>query len=184
MKKLFSMYIALVAIFVSGCASYADLYAEYEQGCDLAETIIVYREIDVTKTRWEPAVLFAFDADELSEQAMIVIRNNIEVLNEFTDSLIAVHGSTDDRGSVTYNHELAARRANAVVDYLRAQGVASDRIILGTHNTIAEHNVESIDQRRTLQRRVEMVLLNAQQTPSEVHYPAGYSERFSSPLQP
>jgi peptidoglycan-associated lipoprotein len=41
---------------------------------------------------------------------------------------ILIVGHTDDRGTGAYNMDLGTRRAEAVRDYLVAQGIASSRI--------------------------------------------------------
>lgn len=75
-------------------------------------------------------IQFALDSDRLTDAAQ---RN----LDEFAAALkapqlgtfrFAVEGHTDARGSDSHNLDLSRRRAEAVVGYLEAKGIARDRV--------------------------------------------------------
>ena len=88
------------------------------------------------------------------------------LLNEFGRALKSglskgtfyVAGHTDSTGTTEYNQDLSVRRANAVVDYLKAHhGITSRRLIAKGHgemNPIASNDDEH---GRSLNRRVEFI---------------------------
>jgi outer membrane protein OmpA-like peptidoglycan-associated protein len=49
-------------------------------------------------------------------------------MNDVPNLKIEISGHTDSKGSADYNKKLSERRAKAVVDYLVAKGVSSDRL--------------------------------------------------------
>ena len=71
---------------------------------------------------------FAFDSAELTAEDKAALDKAAVRLNElqFVDGV--ANGYTDDVGEEAYNQKLSERRAQAVVDYLAAQGVAAGRI--------------------------------------------------------
>ena len=76
--------------------------------------------------------------------------------------MVQVYGYTDNTGSAATNNALSLRRATAVSNYLRLQGVDGNRIItdgLGSANPIASNATAS---GREQNRRVEIALINQQ----------------------
>ena len=83
-----------------------------------------------------------------------------KVIKEYNKTMVHIVGYTDNTGSLAYNNTLSLRRANAVSNYLRLQGVSADRIItdgLGPQNPIASN---ATAQGREQNRRVEIFLIN------------------------
>lgn len=83
-----------------------------------------------------------------------------KVIKEYDNTMVSVTGYTDSMGSATTNSTLSLRRANAVSNYLRLQGVSSDRLItdgMGEENPIASNNTAG---GRAQNRRVEITLIN------------------------
>ncbi|EED36637.1 peptidoglycan-associated lipoprotein [Luminiphilus syltensis NOR5-1B] len=82
---------------------------------------------------------FAFDSSELNDASRMAIDAHIALLL-VSDESIRLEGHTDERGTREYNLALGERRANAVRDYMVANGVPSYRIetiSYGEENPIA-----------------------------------------------
>ena len=91
-----------------------------------------------------------------------VVVSIAKVLKEYDKTLVQVNGYTDNTGSNAINMPLSQRRANAVADFLKLQGVAASRIIAtgyGSANPIASNATAA---GREQNRRVEIVLINQQ----------------------
>jgi outer membrane protein OmpA-like peptidoglycan-associated protein len=75
-----------------------------------------------------------------------------------------IEGHTDSTGSAEYNLALSRRRAEAVAQALRSQGIDSDRIV--TRGYGQEYPVASNDtpSGRLQNRRVEVIIENATET--------------------
>lgn len=78
----------------------------------------------------EDRVFFAFDSSALTDNAVEVLNTQVNWLTQrkHQNVNVIVQGYTDDRGTREYNLALGERRANAVMQYLVAHGVAADRI--------------------------------------------------------
>jgi len=72
-------------------------------------------------------VYFGFDQYTLGGDSQSILDNNIAKLRNGSQQ-IRVEGHADERGTREYNLALGERRANAVVQYLVANGIAKSRI--------------------------------------------------------
>ena len=73
-------------------------------------------------------VLFAVDQSTLSPAARATLDGQVQWLLTNSDYSAVIEGHADEQGTRAYNLALGARRANAVMEYLVAQGVASNRL--------------------------------------------------------
>ena len=72
-------------------------------------------------------VNFAFDSAELTADAKKNLNAVAEIFIEFPDTELMIEGHTDSVGDDNYNMKLSKRRADAVVAYIKSQGVAGNR---------------------------------------------------------
>ena len=70
---------------------------------------------------------FEFDSATLTPEAIDALNAHIALLQR-NDAAVRLEGHTDERGTREYNLALGERRANAVRDYMVANGIASLRI--------------------------------------------------------
>ena len=73
-------------------------------------------------------VYFDTDMSNIREDGRTTLARQAEWLKKYTNFPILVEGKCDERGTREYNLALGERRANAVRQYLVAQGVPADRI--------------------------------------------------------
>lgn len=103
-----------------------------------------------------------FDTSKATLQSNFkpILDSVAKVIKEYDNTMVSVIGYTDSMGSATTNSALSLRRANAVSNYLRLQGISADRLItdgMGEDNPIASNNTAS---GRAKNRRVEITLIN------------------------
>src|SRR5688500_9048205 len=73
-------------------------------------------------------ILFAYDRADISNAAETNLNKLADVLKKYPDTNIEIQGHTDNKGTDEYNLRLSERRASAVATYLRAKGIASNRV--------------------------------------------------------
>ena len=73
-------------------------------------------------------VNFAFDSAQLDVGARDTLREQANWIKQFPEVRFRVYGHTDAVGPQSYNKQLGQRRANAVVNYLVAQGISRSRL--------------------------------------------------------
>ena len=105
-----------------------------------------------------------FDTNEayIKQSFQPVIVSIAKVLKKYDRTAVQVNGYTDNTGSDAINNPLSVKRANAVADFLKIQGVETNRIIAngyGSANPIASN---ATAEGREKNRRVEVVLINQQ----------------------
>jgi peptidoglycan-associated lipoprotein len=73
-------------------------------------------------------VYFDTDMSNIREDGRATLAKQAEWLKKYTNYPILIEGKCDERGTREYNLALGERRANAVRQYLVAQGVPADRV--------------------------------------------------------
>lgn len=110
---------------------------------------------------WLPDhVLFEFGKADLSLESVPYLMRVAEILNQKTTEPLLLEGHTDNVGSAEFNQALSERRAMAVAEALKAQGVDAQRLRtagLGLTRPLAPNDT---DTGRRLNRRVELIVLN------------------------
>jgi len=103
-------------------------------------------------------VLFGFDKSGLTADAKKNLDKLVTVLGTYPDTDIEVQGHTDSKGSESYNRNLSVERASAVSDYLRGNGITTNRIsIKGFGESTSKYNNDS-ETGRAQNRRVEFLI--------------------------
>jgi len=73
-------------------------------------------------------IFYDFDKATLRPESTTSLDELVKLLNENPNVTIELSAHTDYRGSEEYNKKLSQKRAEAVVNYLIAHGIASDRL--------------------------------------------------------
>ena len=157
---------------LSGCVSTEALYAEYDEVCPVKASVTDTGMVMVTGLAsqsqgqlWEPAVYFGFDQHGLGEEESQRLDRNLAILKQYPTLQVSVQAFTDQRGGKQYNRVLAEKRMQRVNDYLQANGLDASRIKsapLGKELPILPSDSE---QDRIVNRRVELMPLDAQGRP-------------------
>ena len=105
------------------------------------------------------AILFDFDADVLTDEAMQQLEEVFILLKKNRAMYMEISGHTDVVGPDGYNLGLSKRRAQRVIDHLTAKGIDPSRLQLtffGKEQPVANNET---DEGRHQNRRVEFQIL-------------------------
>ncbi|MEO9894137.1 OmpA family protein [Aurantibacter sp.] len=119
----------------------------------------VTEEVQKQLNDYAKTILFATGKSSLSPETTSVFVDIIRILGEYPNSKFTVEGHTDSVGGEKTNQALSEKRANAVRDFLIAEGIASDRLTAigyGESKPIASNNTRS---GRKENRRTEINLV-------------------------
>jgi outer membrane protein OmpA-like peptidoglycan-associated protein len=152
---------AIIGAAVGGTAGaligrHMDKQAE-EMRADLANAK-VERVGEGIKITFNSGILFKTNSSDLQAEAKDNIQSLAKTLNKYPDTNVLIEGDTDDQGSDEYNKKLSERRAEAVADYAKGQGVAGGRISTvgnGETNPVASN---ATPEGRQKNRRVEIAI--------------------------
>jgi len=105
------------------------------------------------------ALLFDVDSTELKPGSQQKLREVAQILKRYPLSDLEVAGHTDNSGSAEYNQRLSERRAQAVKDFLVAEGIDPARIIARGYGETMPVASNDTPEGRQLNRRVELKII-------------------------
>lgn len=122
-------------------------------------------------------VYFDFDKDVLTPEAVAVLDQQAQWLNEYPQTTVDIAGHTDAVGSNAYNQDLGLRRADRVRDYLISRGVDGGRLT-SVISFGEERLAIETENRERLNRRVTTVITGgvAVAAPANLCPPPGTSD--------
>jgi OOP family OmpA-OmpF porin len=106
-------------------------------------------------------VLFDFDSSQIQSQYENDLNKAVEIIKAHPGQKVILRGHTDSKGSAKYNLRLSKKRAKAVADYLKEQGVDPNRVKMdlrafGEADPEYDNDTET---GRAMNRRVEIKLV-------------------------
>ncbi|MBO6879392.1 OmpA family protein [Winogradskyella sp.] len=105
-------------------------------------------------------ILFNVGKASFRQETDQVLQAMVAIFKDYPKANFTIEGHTDSSGSASMNQALSERRANAVRDYLIANGIDADRLVakgFGEDNPIATNKTRA---GRKENRRVEVKLKN------------------------
>jgi outer membrane protein OmpA-like peptidoglycan-associated protein len=100
-------------------------------------------------------IYFDYDKAEIRDEYKDYLKKMAQIVLSHSDLRIKVTGHTDGDGSDAYNLDLSKRRAQAILDFFLAQGLASHRVVIdfrGKREPVAPNTTSEGKQRN---RRVD-----------------------------
>ncbi|SEE61185.1 OmpA family protein [Pseudomonas coleopterorum] len=124
---------ALIGAAVAGAASAGYGYYADRQEAALRESMAntgveVQRQGDQIKLIMPGNITFATDSSNISSSFYTPLNNLGNSFKQFNENNIEIVGYTDSTGSRQHNMDLSLQRAQAVSNYLTAQGVDGSRL--------------------------------------------------------
>ncbi len=100
-------------------------------------------------------VYFDFDKSEITSNSKLAMDKLVKIFNEYAQTNILIEGHTDDKGTDSYNLALSERRAMAVGNYLKNEGISSSRLTIKWYGETQPKVENTSDANRAENRRVE-----------------------------
>ena len=120
--RMMKAFAAIAALLVMAACSSS------EQKVPDAGTSVTPGSIAEFKQNVGDRVFFDTDMSSIREDGRGTLAKQAEWLKKYSNYPITIEGKCDERGTREYNLALGERRANAVRQYLVAQGVPANRI--------------------------------------------------------
>ena len=119
----------------------------------------VTEEVQKQLNDYAKTILFDTGKSSIKAESTRVMVDIIRILAEYPTARFTVEGHTDSQGGASTNQKLSESRANAVRDFLIAEGIGADRLMAagyGEDRPIADNKTRK---GRAENRRVEINLL-------------------------
>lgn len=100
-------------------------------------------------------VYFDHDKDSLKIEFHAYLKNMARIVVSHTDLRIKIIGHTDSNGTDEYNVGLSSRRAEMIKNYLIAQGVPADRIVIEFRGETDPATTNETSEGKSKNRRVD-----------------------------
>ena len=141
---------------------------------EIEEVGLTAKETDRGVVIYLPSVNFDFESAELSDNTKKKVKYIAAVFNKnaLQDRNILIEGHADSAGPEKYNMQLSKKRANAVAVLLKEYGVKAERLGQAwygeTRPLVPNRLSNGADnpQGRSVNRRVEFIVLNASSLPN------------------
>ncbi len=118
-------------------------------------------------------VYFDFDKSDITANSIRALDKLVQIFKEYPETNLLVEGHTDDKGAEDYNMALSERRAKAVGNYLRAQGIAATRLTISWYGEGQPKVENTNDITRAENRRVEFAITANDKMKEEAKKEAG-----------
>jgi peptidoglycan-associated lipoprotein len=134
MKQITKAMMLVAVLGVAACTNADRFDNDFDAGAGAGTGVAVPGSADDPTSvahfqqRVGDRVLFAVDQSNLSPEGQTVLAGQAAWLLRNSDYLAIIEGHADEQGTRQYNLALGARRANAVMEYLVAQGVPQSRL--------------------------------------------------------
>ncbi len=131
---------------------------ENEKGQPVIVQERVPQKLEVNKVYTLKHVYFESGKARLNTDSQKELDQIVEVLQNNPALTITVSGHTDNTGDESNNLELSQRRAEAVINYLSAKGISTNRLIAKGYGSAKPLTANDTEQGRESNRRVEFVI--------------------------
>lgn len=128
---------------------------------------------EAIKVTFDSGILFSSSSSTLSSESREALVRFAENMNANPDTEIRIVGHTDSTGKYEYNMQLSEKRAESVMNFLRAHSVAAGRMIplgVGPDEPIVDNSTPA---NRAKNRRVEIFILPSEKMIKEAAAKAG-----------
>jgi outer membrane protein OmpA-like peptidoglycan-associated protein len=116
----------------------------------------VVREGDKLLVQFNNQILFDLNEAKLKEQSIHDLDEFAKVLNLYPDTNLLIEGHTDSTGPRDFNEKLSWDRAQSVVEFLRREDVARDRMAAKGFADTQPVASNTTEEGRRLNRRVQI----------------------------
>ena len=123
-------------------------------GCPAYDKVVV----EPDKLELKEKIAFKWDSANLEDASLPLLDEVAKALKDNVGFKVQIDGNASSEGSDDYNQALSERRATAVLDYLIAHGVASNRLISKGFGSSTPTSTNTTAAGRESNRRVEFVV--------------------------
>ena len=154
-KSINSFFTLLTLIIFSACSS-VQVTEEAVADQSVAGVSITSKSTATRAVLANAVVYFEYDRFNLTSKSIQALKGVSELMKRNSKITISIEGHADERGTREYNLALGQRRAEAVANYLVANGINGNRLITKSYGEERPLSLGSNDTAWSKNRRVEI----------------------------
>ena len=154
-KSINSFFTLLTLIIFSACSS-VQVTEEAVADQSVAGVSITSKSSATRAVLANAVVYFEYDRFNLTSKSIQALKGVSELMKKNSKITISIEGHADERGTREYNLALGQRRAEAVANYLVANGINGNRLITKSYGEERPLSLGSNDTAWSKNRRVEI----------------------------
>ena len=156
MKRSLNTFFALstLLIFV-GCSS-LQVTEESVANQSVAGVSISSKSTATQAVLANAVVYFEYDKFNLTTKSIQALKGVSDLMQRNSKITLSVEGHADERGTREYNLALGQRRAESVANYLTANGIDKNRLVVKSYGEERPISIGSNDSAWSKNRRVEL----------------------------
>tara|TARA_Y100000741_G_C18079039_1_gene487858 strand:+ start:80 stop:553 length:474 start_codon:yes stop_codon:yes gene_type:complete len=154
-KSINSFFTLLTLIIFSACSS-VQVTEEAVADQSVAGVSITSKSSATRAVLANAVVYFEYDRFNLTSKSIQALKGVSELMKRNSKITISIEGHADERGTREYNLALGQRRAEAVANYLVANGINGNRLITKSYGEERPLSLGSNDTAWSKNRRVEI----------------------------
>ncbi len=185
--------------FVEGFSKQSTSGENCKLGTALSTTILLANDVEKIEALFEKTgkkleegaivelenIYYDFDQFYIREDAKDELDHVVNLLKKYPAMTIELASHTDARASSKYNEKLSQNRANAAVQYIVSQGIASSRLVAQGYGERSLKNrcadsVDCTEEEHQRNRRTEIKILKLDNKNIEVKYIDNQPEKIDS----
>ena len=154
-KSINSFFTLLTLLIFSACSS-VQVTEEAVADQSVAGVSITSKSTATKAVLANAVVYFEYDRFNLTSKSIQALKGVSELMIKNSKITISIEGHADERGTREYNLALGQRRAEAVANYLVANGINRNRLITKSYGEERPLSLGSNDTAWSKNRRVEI----------------------------
>jgi OmpA-OmpF porin, OOP family len=136
-----------------------DLNVKTGSFLDQLNSVITSATLDSTKALTFENINFAKSSSELTEDSKLMLADLVKIMKAYPNVTIKINGHTDSRGDEDKNKKLSSDRAESVKNYLKLNGISSERVTTEGYGSSKPILDNSTEEGRAKNRRIEVYVL-------------------------
>ena len=156
MHKSINSFFTLLALIIFSACSSVQVTEEAVADQSVAGVSITSKSTATRAVLANAVVYFEYDRFNLTSKSIQALKGVSELMKRNSKITISIEGHADERGTREYNLALGQRRAEAVANYLVANGINGNRLITKSYGEERPLSLGSNDTAWSKNRRVEI----------------------------
>ena len=154
-KSINSFFTLLTLIIFTACSS-VQVTEEAVADQSVAGVSITSKSTATQAVLANAVVYFEYDQFNLTSKSIQALKGVDELMKRNAKITISIEGHADERGTREYNLALGQRRSESVANYLVANGINRNRLIMKSYGEERPLSLGSNDTAWSKNRRVEI----------------------------